>query len=151
MATTPKFSYALSEESAVHHLINFQLCDSADLFELADTCAACVSVLVETDDPVTFSILCERLLELLKRLRERCDTELPPHLVERLIAGEKIVPCVPDCWQETALQVDYAAALTLAVMGGTMPANVAKELTGLLHDMVWLLAEFVKEPYISAH
>lgn len=68
MATTPNFSYALSEESAVHQLINLQLCDSADLFELADTCAACVSVLVETDDPVTFSILCERLLELLKRL-----------------------------------------------------------------------------------
>lgn len=151
MATTPNFSYALSEESAVHQLINTSISDFADLFELADTCAACVSVLVETDDPVTFSILCERLLELLKRLRERCDTELPPHLVERLIAGEKIVSCVPDCWQETALQVDYAVALTLAVMGGTLPASVVKELIGLLHDMVWLLAEFVKEPYISAH
>ncbi|MCK7315389.1 hypothetical protein [Enterobacter cloacae] len=151
MATTPEFSYALSEESAVQHLINLQLCDSADLFELADTCAACVSVLVETDDPVTFSILCKRLLAGLKRLRERCDAELPAHLVERLIAGEKIVSCVPDCWQETALQVDYAVALTLAVMGGTLPASVAKELTGLLHDMVWLLAEFVKEPYIAAH
>jgi hypothetical protein len=67
-----------------------------------------------------------------------------------LIAGEKITSCVPDCWQETTL-VDYAVALTLAVMGGTLPANVAKELTGLLHDMVWLLAEFVKEPYITAH
>jgi hypothetical protein len=151
MATIPEFSYALSEESVIRHLINLPISDSADLFELADTCAACVSVLVETDDPVTFSILCERLLELLKRLRERCNTELPPHLIERLIAGEKIVSCVPDCWQETALQVDYAVALTLAVMGGTLPASVAKELTGLLHDMVWLLAEFVKEPYISAH
>jgi len=151
MATVPEFSYALSEESAVHHLIDLQLCDSADLFELADTCTACVSVLVETDDPVTFSILCERLLALLKRLRECCDTELPPHLVERLIAGEKIVSCVPDCWQETAMQGDYAVALTLAIMGGTLPARVAKELTGLLHDMVWLLAEFVKEPYIAAH
>ena len=151
MATTPGFSYALSEESAVHHLINTSISDSADLFELADACTAYVSVLVETDDAVTFTILCERLLELLKRLREHCDTELPPHLVERLIAGEKIVSCVPDCWQETALQVDYAVALTLAVMGGTLPASVAKELTGLLHDMVWLLAEFVREPYISAH
>jgi hypothetical protein len=59
--------------------------------------------------------------------------------------------CVPDCWQETTLQVDYAVALTLAVMGGTLSASVAKELVGLLHDMVWLLAEFVKEPYITAH
>jgi len=151
MATTPGFSYALSEESAVHHLINASISDSADLFELVDACTAYVSVLVETDDAVTFATLCKRLLEALKQLRECCDAELPPYLVEQLIAGEKITSCVPDCWQETTLQVDYAVALTLAVMGGTLPASVAKELTGLLHDMVWLLAEFVKEPYITAH
>ncbi|CAM6684307.1 hypothetical protein ENASMMO064B1_02425 [Enterobacter asburiae] len=92
MATTPGFSYALSEKSAVHHFINTSISDSADLFELADACTACVRVLV-----------------------------------------------------------DYAVALTLAVMNGTLPASVAKELTGLLHDMVWLLAEFVKEPYITSH
>lgn len=151
MATTPGFSYVLSEESAVHHLINASISDSADLFELVDACTAYVSVLVETDDAVTFATLCKRLLEALKQLRECCDAELPPYLVEQLIAGEKIASCVPECWQETALQVDYAVALTLAVMGGTLPASVAKELTGLLHDMVWLLAEFVKEPYITAH
>ncbi|WP_432225805.1 hypothetical protein [Enterobacter wuhouensis] len=151
MATIPEFSYALSEESAVHHLINLPVSESADLFELADACTAYVSVLLETDDAVTFATLSKRLLEALKRLRECCDAELPQYLVEQLIAGEKINSCVPDCWQETTLQVDYAVALTLAVMGGTLPASVAKELTGLLHDMVWLLAEFVKEPYITAH
>ena len=151
MASTPGFSCALSEESAIHYLINNSISDSADLFELADACTAYVSVLVETDDAVMFATLCERLLAALKRLRECCDSELPPYLVEVLVAGEKITSCVPDCWQETTLQVDYAVALTLAVMGGTLPASVAKELTGLLHDMVWLLAEFVKEPYITAH
>ncbi|MCK7357014.1 hypothetical protein L8O13_07310 [Enterobacter roggenkampii] len=151
MATTPKYSYELSEESAVHHLINHSISDSADLFELADACTAYVSVLVETDDAVTFTTLCERLLAALKRLRECCDDDLPPYLVEQLIAGEKVTSCAPDCWQETTLQVDYTVALTLAVMGGTLPVSVAKELTGLLHDMVWLLAEFVKEPYITAH
>lgn len=151
MATIHGFSYAHAEESAVHHLLHLQLPDSADLFQLADACAAYVSVLLETDDAVTFATLCKRLLTTLKRLRECCDSALPPHLVERLIAGEKIPSCVPECWQETALQVDYAVALTLAVMGGTLPASVAKELTGLLHDMVWLLAEFVREPYITAH
>ncbi|EQB5948004.1 hypothetical protein ACYQSD_000658 [Enterobacter hormaechei] len=151
MATTPGFSYVHAEESAVNHLLHLQLPDSADLFELTDTCAAYVSVLVKTDDAVTFATLCKQLLAALKRLRECCDAELPSHLVEQLIAGEKIASCVPDCWQDTALQVDYAVALTLAVMGGTLPASVAKELTGLLHDMVWLLAYFVKEPYITAH
>ncbi|EOZ7514337.1 hypothetical protein K4G13_000347 [Enterobacter hormaechei] len=151
MATTPGFSYVHAEESAVNHLLHLQLPDSADLFELTDTCAAYVSVLVETDDAVTFSTLCKQLLAALKRLRECCDAELPSYLVEQLIAGEKIASCVPDCWQDTALQVDYAEALTLAVMAGTLPVSVAKELTGLLHDMVWLLAEFVKEPYITVH
>ena len=151
MASTPGFSSALSEESAIHYLINNSTSDSADLFELADACTAYVSVLLETDDAVVFATLCERLLAALKRLRECCDSELPSYLVEQLIAGEKIVSCAPDCLQETTLQVDYAVALTLAVMGGTLPASVAKELTGLLHDMVWLLAEFVKEPYITAH
>ena len=150
MATIPGFSYSLSEESVIHHLINLQLSDTADLFELADACAAYVSVLVETDDAVTFSTLCTRLLATLKQLRGRCDTELPPYLVEQLIAGEKMASCVPDCWQETTLQVDYAVALTQAVMGGTLPTSVAKELTGLLHDMVWLLAEYVQESDMTA-
>ncbi|EPR8181529.1 hypothetical protein QDR45_000704 [Enterobacter hormaechei] len=62
MATTPGFSYVHAEESAVHHLLHLQLPDSADLFELAGTCAAYVSVLVEMDDAVTFSTLCKQLL-----------------------------------------------------------------------------------------
>ncbi len=150
MAITPIFStYTLKKAL----LITFFTCNFPILrsLELTDTCAAYVSVLVETDDAVTFATLCKQLLAALKRLRECCDAELPSHLVEQLIAGEKIASCVPDCWQDTALQVDYAVALTLAVMGGTLPASVAKELTGLLHDMVWLLADFVKEPYITAH
>mgnify|MGYP000856150404 FL=1 len=151
MATTPEVSYAFCEESAVHHLINTTISDSADLFELVDTCTAYVSVLVDTDDAVTVKTLCKRLLAALKRLRECCDAELPSYLVEQLIAGEKMTSCVPDCWQETTLQVEYGVGLTLGVMGETLPASVAKELVGLLHDMVWLLAEFVKKPYITAH
>lgn len=58
---------------------------------------------------------------------------------------------MPDCWRETAPQVDYALALVQAILGGTLPASVEKELAGLLHDLVWLLNEFVKEPYISLH
>lgn len=149
MATIPAMSKTLSEESVVHHLIHMPLPASADLFELAELCTAYVSVLLETDDRPTRTTLCERLLQALAHLRERCDTDLPPYLVERLIAGEKMSSCVPDCWQETALQVDYALALTQAVMGGKLPANVENDLTGLLHDMVWLLAEFVREPKFS--
>ncbi|MFY9993672.1 MAG: hypothetical protein WAK61_01595 [Leclercia sp.] len=151
MATIPTLSYSKSDESVIHHLIAQPLPASADLFEIADNCAALVCVLNETDDSAMRTALCERLQQTLGQLRARCDTDLPPELIAQLIAGERLTSCVPACWQETVIQVDYALALTQAVAGGTLPANVAKSLTGLLHDLVWLLAECVKEPYISAH
>jgi len=110
-----------------------------------------VSVLIETDDRASRTALCEGLLHALRQLRERCDAELPPHLIAQLIQGETLNSCMPDCWQETAPQVDYALALAQAILGGTLSVKVEKELAGLLHDLVWLLNEFVKEPYIRVH
>ncbi|HDX4048271.1 TPA: hypothetical protein ROG05_004680 [Enterobacter soli] len=151
MATIPTLMYPESDENIIPQLISWSLAPDADLFDVADHCAALVSVLVETDDSETANALCERLLQALRKLRELCDVDLPPYLVAQLIMGEKTHSCVPDCWQDTLTQVDYALALVQAVMSGELPANVAKELTGLLHDMVWLLAEFVKEPRVVAH
>ena len=151
MATIPTLSYLQSDENIIQQLITRPLPVDADLFDVADNCAALVTVLVESDDNVISTALCERLLHALRKLRELCDVDLPPDLIAQLIMGEKLNSCVPDCWQDTLTQVDYVLALTQAVMGGTLPAHVAKELTGLLHDMVWLLAEFVKEPRITAH
>lgn len=151
MATISTLTYLPSDENVILQLISRPLPADADLFDVADNCAALVSVLVETDDATSRTALCERLLQALRRLHKLCDVDLPPHLIEQLIMGEKLNSCVPDCWQDTLTQVDYVLALTQAVMGGTLPAHVAKELTGLLHDMVWLLAEFVKEPRITAH
>lgn len=151
MATTPTLTSLPSDESVILQLLSQPLPADADLFIVADNCAALVSVLVEIEDAKMFTVLCERLLQALRKLRELCDVDLPPDLIAQLIMGEKMNSCVPDCWQDTLTQVDYVLALTQAVMGGTLPARVAKELTGLLHDMVWLLAEFVKEPRITAH
>ena len=151
MVTLSNLSYTPSDESILHHLTALPLPADADLFKTAEHCAALVSVLVETDDAAGFTALCECLLRGLRQLRELCDADLPPYLVTQLIVGEKVTSCVPECWQETALQVDYAQALTQALLAGTLPPGVAMELTGLLHDMVWLLAEFVKEPYIATH
>ncbi|MEB6377513.1 hypothetical protein MXM41_00945 [Leclercia adecarboxylata] len=151
MTTVPTLTYLQSDESVIQQLIAQPVPAEANLFETADRSAALVSVLLETGDTATHGVLCERLLQSLRQLRTLCDADLPPHLIEQLIVGEKLTSCVPDCWQDTAIQVDHALALTQAIMGGTLPASVAKELTGLLHDLVWLLAEFVKEPCITAH
>lgn len=151
MATIPTLMYPQSDDSVIQQLLAKPLPASADRFAVADNCAALVSVLIETDDSTTRATLCDRLLHALRQLREHCDVELSPSLIAQLIAGEKLTSCMPDCWQDAAGLVDYALALTQAIAGGTLPASVARQLMGLLHDMVWLLAEFVQEPYSTAH
>ncbi|MFY9994917.1 MAG: hypothetical protein WAK61_07990 [Leclercia sp.] len=151
MTTIQTLTYPQSNEQIIPPSLSTPLSAAADLFEVADRCAALVSVLIETDDSASRTALCEHLLRALQKLRELCDTELPPHLIEQLIQGETLNSCMPDCWQETSPQVDYALALVQAILGGTLPDNVEKELAGLLHDLVWLVNEFVKEPYISVH
>ncbi|MCU6668824.1 hypothetical protein M8013_08690 [Enterobacteriaceae bacterium H4N4] len=151
MTTIQTLTCCHSDEIVTDHFTTLPLTAESDLFEVADRCAALVSVLIETDDSASRTALCERLLHALQKLRELCDVELPPHLIAQLIQGEKLNSCMPDCWQETAPQVDYALALVRAILGGTLPDNVEKQLAGLLHDLVWLLNEFVKEPYISVH
>ena len=57
---------------------------------------------------------------------------------------------MPDCWQDTLAPATYAQALAQAILGNTLPQGVNRALAGLLHDMVFLLAEFVKEPYLPS-
>lgn len=144
-------SYSHFEEDVIQQLLTQPLPASADLFEVADACAALVCVLIDTHDDETRNALCGRLLQALNQLRHLCDANLPPHLVEQLIAGESMTSCMPHCWQETATPVEYAQALTQALLGNTLPHPVATSLTGLLHDVVNMLAEYVKEPYLTVH
>jgi hypothetical protein len=146
MATTPTLTFASPDEDIVKQLLGMPIAAAADRIKLADASAALVCVLIETDQRDIRTALCNKLLQTLSKLRECSDTELPPHLIAEIIEGERISTCVPACWQEMSVQVDYALALTQAVLGGTLPASVEKTLTALLHDMVWLLAEYVKEP-----
>ena len=94
MATIPTLTYLPSDENVILQLISRPLPADADLFDVADNCAALVSVLVETDDATSRTALCERLLQALRRLRKLCDVDLPPHLIEQLIMGEKLNSCV---------------------------------------------------------
>ncbi|MCU6424927.1 hypothetical protein KWH77_01760 [Enterobacter sichuanensis] len=139
-----------SHVSFTEQLIALPLPASADLFDVADLCAAFASALVETQSVSERHALCGRLLHALEALERLCDDELPPHLIEQLIAGDAVPSCMPHCWQETITPVTYARALAQAILGNTLPQEVNKALTGLLHDMVFLLAEFVKEPYLRA-
>ncbi|MGS7189523.1 hypothetical protein ACQ7NX_01690 [Enterobacter cloacae subsp. dissolvens] len=143
--STPAFS-----DSFTQRLIALPLPVSADLVEVADLCAAFASVLVETVNASERHALSGRLLHGLAALERLCDDDLPPHLIEQLIAGDAAPSCMPDSWQDTATPLSYAQELARAIQGNTLPQGLNEALTGLLHDMVHLLAEFVKEPHLTA-
>ena len=45
--------------------------------------------------------------------------------------------------------VGYAQALDQALLSQTLASAVSQELAGLLHDLIYLLADFVREPYLQ--
>lgn len=117
---------------------------------MVDLCAAFASALIEADCVSERHALCGRLLHALGELERLCDDDLPPQLIEQLIAGEAAPSCMPACWQETVMPVNYAQALAQVIVGNTLPQGVNDALTGLLHDMVYLLVDYVKEPYLQS-
>ena len=123
--STPTFS-----DNFTQRLIALPLPASADLFEVADHCAAFASVLVETYNVSERHALCGRLLHGLAALERLCDDDLPPHLIEQLIAGDAAPSCMPDSWQDTFTPVHYAQALPQAILGNILPQEVNIALTG---------------------
>lgn len=122
---------------------------SADLFQLADICAAFAVELMECADTAKYLALCGRLSHALTALRLRCNTGLPPHLLEVLRVDDIPAPCVPDCWSDSDLMLGYAQALTQALLSCSLAFSVTVELTGLLHDLVLIMVEHLKQPHIK--
>ncbi|EAB5051752.1 hypothetical protein EG177_04725 [Salmonella enterica] len=130
-------------------LLTMPIPASADLFQLADMCAAFAVGLVESTDAAESLALCGRLSFALTALRPLCDADLPPYLVERLKADELPAPYVPDCWVDSYLLVNYARSLTQALLSCTLPHGATVELTGLLHDLIMLMADYLKQPCLE--
>lgn len=129
MTTILTLTYPQSDEQVIPASLTTPLSAAADLFEVADRCAALVSVLIETDDRASRTALCEGLLHALRQLRERCDAELPPHLIAQLIQGETLTSCMPDCWQETAPPGGLCAGFGAGNSGWNL-ASKCRERTG---------------------
>lgn len=60
------------------------------------------------------------------------------------------LPMTPHrrAFQTAGRTVHYAQALPQAILGNILPQEVNIALTGLLHDLVFLLEAFVREPYL---
>ncbi|WP_421512131.1 hypothetical protein ACOQH0_09870 [Enterobacter sp. JS8-1] len=149
MATIPTLANPQSTDSISCQLLDLPIPSTLDLFELTDCCCAFVNVLMETQDKAERLAFCGRLAFTLDELKNRCDEDLPPRLVERLSTPLSTQSCMPDCWQDTAMLVGYAKALNQALLSQTQAIAVSQELAGLLHDLIYLLADFVREPYLQ--
>ncbi|EJH2658562.1 hypothetical protein NDG35_001721 [Salmonella enterica] len=57
--------------------------------------------------------------------------------------------CVPDCWVDSYLLVDYAQSFTQVLLSCALPRGTTVNLTGLLHDLIMLMAEYLKQPYLE--
>ncbi|MBV7406880.1 hypothetical protein [Enterobacter sp. ENT03] len=132
----------------MNNLLNMPIPATADLFQVADLCSEFVIKLVESDDPAESLALCGRLSHALTALRQLCDEDLPPHLLESLTVDEPPAPCVPDCWVDSNVLVEYAQGLTQALLSRVLAGSVTVPLTGLLHDLVILLTEYLRQPHI---
>ena len=130
------------------NLLTVPLPASADLFRLADICAAFAIELVDSADTAESLALCGRLSHALTALCLLCDEDLPPDLQTRLTADELPTPCIPDCWRDSYLLVGYAQALTQALLSCSLPHAVVVELKGLLHDLICLMVEYLKQPFL---
>jgi hypothetical protein len=133
----------------MHNLITTPIPTSADLFQVADLCTAFAAELVESKDVTQRLALSGRLSYALTALRLLCDADLPAHLKEQLTVDELPTPCVPDCWIDSWLLVEYAQSLTQALLSCALPYTVTVHLTGLLHDLIILMADYLKQPYLE--
>ncbi|EHR7952827.1 TPA: hypothetical protein ACH4ZD_003107 [Escherichia coli] len=119
---------------------------STNLFELADLCVGLVSELIETDSDAERLALCGRLQYCLTALNEKCFEDLPPVLIERLTVDVLPPERTPAYYYADTVMINYALALTAALLSRAMSRGIEDDLTGLLHDVVCLVAGELKQP-----
>lgn len=122
----------------------------ADLFQAADFCAAQVCELVECHDAAQRRITRQWLAYGLETLKAACDADLPPYLIAELTADELPALRLDDYWPDDGLTLDYCAALARVLSTDDLPGDMAQPLTGLLHDLVNMLADQLKAPRFTS-
>lgn len=149
MAIIPTNVVPAFSDAPAATLLAAPLAATNDLFEVLNYCTGLVNVLLETDEHGERMALCGRLAHALELLTLKCDEDLPPYLIDQLSALEPFEACIPDCWQDTATMLGYVQALTRTLLSNTQSESDTREITGLLHDMIYLLDEQLREPFVE--
>ncbi|WP_420901411.1 hypothetical protein [Escherichia coli] len=110
----------------------------ADLFHLAGECAALVCGLMEYRSSTEHRAMCKSLITSLEALTAayHADTALP--------LPDNTASDLSEYWPDESLTLEYCLSLAKALVADTLPRDMIQPLTGLLHDLVNMLADQVK-------
>ncbi|EMR5620773.1 hypothetical protein WJW69_003988 [Salmonella enterica] len=128
------------------NLLNQPVNACMNLFELADLCAGLAVELIEPESDAERLALCGRLQYCLTALNEKCFEDLPPALIERLTVDVLPPPRTPAYFYADTVMINYALALTAALLSRAMSSGIEDDLAGLLHDVVCLIMDEIKQP-----
>ncbi len=119
-------------------IMNKPIPAGADLFYLAGECAALVCGLMEYRSRTEHRAMCKSLVTSLETLTAayHADTALP--------LPDNTASDLSEYWPDESLTLEYCLTLAKALVADTLPRDMIQPLTGLLHDLVNMLADQVK-------
>lgn len=140
-------------ESAIVTLIKAPIGASHDLFELLEACQAYVDELVESKDATDCMALCGHLLAGLEVLKSALEAPLPEHLIQQLTVEDNDFKnnTHPICDDSESIR-EYCRALTVVLLTRQSSMEIQQQITGLLFELIHLLAEDLKTPrFVRTH
>jgi hypothetical protein len=148
MANADSNTFARPEiEPAIITLLKTPLGATHDLFQVLEQCQRYVDALIENDNHTECMALCGRLLAGLNVLKFTLKSPLPEHLIENLttdITKPDDYRCPLSTDSETLRE--YCSALTMLLLNQKESTDQVENITGILFEMVNLLAEDLKAP-----
>lgn len=119
-------------------IMNKPIPAGADLFHLAGECAALVCGLMEYHSRTEHRAMCKSLVTSLEALTAayHADTALP--------LPDNTASDLSEYWPDESLTLEYCLTQAKALVADTLPRDMIQPLTGLLHDLVNMLADQVK-------
>lgn len=148
MANADSNTFARPEiEPAITTLLKTPLGATHDLFQLLNQCQRYVDGLIENDNHVVCMALCGRLLAGLNVLKFTLKSPLPEYLIESLTT-DMTKPDDYRCPLSTDSETlcEYCTSLTMLLLNQQESADQVENITGMLFEMVNLLAEDLKAP-----
>ena len=148
MANADSSTFALPEiYPSITTFLKTTLGEAHVLFQVLDQCQRYVDALIANDNHTECMALCGRLLAGLNVLKFTLKSPLPEHLIENLttdITKPDDYRCPLSTDSETLRE--YCSALTMLLLNQQESADQVENITGILFEMVNLLAEDLKAP-----